>query len=165
VRRATRLLVPALLLGALSGCGAPPPPGAPGAPPEGTVSAPPGTGRLIVADALRHVGTPYRRGGTDENGMDCSGLVGRVYLDRGYPLPRTAEEIARVGIPVDRDELAPGDIVVFTTAGDTPSHVGIYVGTGTFVHAPGQGDRVRVSDLESDYFRTRFCGGRRVLRE
>jgi cell wall-associated NlpC family hydrolase len=129
------------------------------------VSAPPGSGRLIADDALRYLGTPYRRGGMDENGMDCSGLVGRVYLDRGYPLPRTAEEIARAGIPVERADLAPGDIVVFTTAGEKPSHVGIYVGTAAFVHAPGKGDRVRVSDLESDYFRTRFCGGRRLLRE
>jgi cell wall-associated NlpC family hydrolase len=165
VARATGFLAMLLALGVAGGCGAPPRPAAPGAPPQETRSAPPGTGRLIAADALGYVGTPYRRGGMDTDGMDCSGLVGRVYLDRGYPLPRTAEEIARIGVPVDRDGLVPGDIVVFTTAGDKPSHVGIYVGTGSFVHAPGQGDRVRVGDLASEYFRTRFCGGRRVLRE
>ena len=165
VARAIGCLLALLALGAAAGCGPPPRPATPGAPPAEARSAPPGTGRLIAEDALGYVGTPYRRGGMDANGMDCSGLVGRVYLDRGFPLPRTAEEIAASGLPVDRDELAPGDIVVFTTAGDKPSHVGIYVGTGAFVHAPGQGDRVRVSDLASEYFRTRFRGGRRVLRE
>lgn len=128
-------------------------------------SAPPGTGREIAETALGYVGIPYRRGGMDASGMDCSGLVGRVYLDRGVPLPRTAEEIAKVGDPVASDELVPGDIVVFAIAGDKPSHVGIYVGAGSFVHAPGQGDRVRADDLASEYFRTRFRGGRRALRE
>lgn len=162
--RATSLLALILALGAVAGCGGAPRPVAP-APPAGTVSAPPGTGALIAADALRYLGTPYRRGGMDGDGMDCSGLVGRVYLDRGYPLPRTAEEIARAGIPVEREDLAPGDIVVFATAAEKPSHVGIYVGPAAFVHAPGKGDRVRVGDLESEYFRARFRGGRRLLRE
>jgi cell wall-associated NlpC family hydrolase len=129
------------------------------------MSAPPGTGRLIADQALRYLGTPYRRGGMDENGIDCSGLVGRVYLDCGYPLPRTAEEIARVGAPVGREDLAAGDIVVFAIGGNEPSHVGIYVGTGAFVHAPGKDDRVRVAELESDYFRHRFRGGRRLFHE
>lgn len=165
VARATGFLALLLALGVAAGCGAPPHPAPPGAPPAATRSAPPGTGRQIAEDALGYMGTPYRRGGMDAGGMDCSGLVGRVYLDRGYPLPRTAEEIARIGVPVDRDGLVPGDIVVFTTAGDKPSHVGIYLGAGLFVHAPGAGDRVRVSDLATEYFSTRFCGGRRVLRE
>ena len=164
--RAIAVLAALLALGALAtGCGGPPPPAPPGAAPPAMRSAPPGTGRQIAADALAYVGTPYRRGGMDGGGMDCSGLVGRVYLDHGVPLPRTAEEIAKVGDPVPRGQLAPGDIVVFTIAGDQPSHVGIYVGGDSFVHAPGRGDRVRTGDLASEYFRTRFRGGRRMLRE
>jgi len=165
VARAIGFLLAVLALGAAAGCGPPPRPAAPGAPGEALRSVPPGTGRQIAEDSLGYVGTPYRRGGMDASGMDCSGLVGRVYLDCGFPLPRTAQEIAGIGVPVDRDALVPGDIVVFSTTGDQPSHVGIYVGTGSFVHAPGQGDRVRVSDLASEYFRTRFRGGRRMLRE
>jgi cell wall-associated NlpC family hydrolase len=166
VARAIAVLAALLALGALAaGCGGPPPATPPGAAPPALKSAPPGTGRQITVDALAYVGTPYRRGGMDASGMDCSGLVGRVYLDRGYPLPRTAEEIAAAGAPVSRDDLRPGDIVVFAIAGDRPSHVGIYVGDGSFVHAPGRGDRVRESDLGSDYFRPRFRGGRRLLSE
>ncbi len=163
--RAIAVLAVLLALGTAAGCGAPPRPAAPGAPPPAARSAPPGTGREIAADALGYVGIPYRSGGMDASGMDCSGLVGRVYLDHGVPLPRTAEEIAKVGDPVPRDQLAPGDIVVFAIAGDQPSHVGIYVGGDSFVHAPGRGDRVRAGDLASEYFRTRFRGGRRMLRE
>ncbi len=150
---------------AVAGCGGAPRPLAPGATPPGMWSAPPGTSVLITETALRYIGTPYRKGGTDENGIDCSGLVQRVYLDRGYPLPRTAEELARTGIAVPRDELISGDIVVFRTSGRKPAHVGIYVGDGRFVHAPGKGDRVRTTEMGNEYFRRRFLGGRRVLRE
>ncbi len=164
MRARFRLAATIAVLLALAGCGGPPPPGVPTTPAEMWIAAP-GTAARVAEDALGYVGTPYRRGGTDRRGIDCSGLVQRVYLDRGYPLPRTAEDLSRTGAPVTRDALAPGDILVFRTRGQKPTHVGVYVGDGKFVHAPGSGDEVRVSALDEGYFRERFLGGRRVLSE
>jgi len=102
--------------------------------------------------ALRYIGVPYVWGGSSPSGFDCSGLVQYAYLQIGISLPRTSRQQYRVGafIPVDRlGSLQPGDLVFFGYDGDPDQvhHVGIYVGSGNFVHAPGTGDRVKVSSL------------------
>ncbi len=156
-------LLPVLLvlltigLGA-AGCARPPRPGAP----EEVAPGPP-TGREIAARALAYLGAPYRRGGTSADGFDCSGLVQRIFLDHGVALPRTADEQAAAGAAVDREELAPGDLVFFRFAKPKPTHVGIYVGHGRFVHAPGRSSPVRLDEMSSEYFRRRFAGARRVI--
>jgi soluble lytic murein transglycosylase-like protein len=109
-------------------------------PASATTSA---TGDQVVADARRYLGVPYVWGGTDpQQGLDCSGLVQRVYADLGVDLPRVAADQARQGTPVaSLAQARPGDLLAF---GDPVDHIGIYAGNGQMVVAPKSGDVVKV---------------------
>jgi cell wall-associated NlpC family hydrolase len=116
-----------------------------------------------IAPALRALGTRYRYGGTSpETGFDCSGLISHAFEQAGLSLPRTAHAQSRVGKPVKRANLAPGDLVFYNTRNEPYSHVGLYVGNGRFVHAPKPGARVRIERLDTPYWRARFNGARRL---
>ena len=106
----------------------------------------------ITIHALGLVGTPYRYGGnTPEGGFDCSGLIGYVYRSRiGTAPPRTVAQLSDFGRPVSADELRTGDLVLFGRG--RPTHAGIYVGQGRFVHAPSTGGTVRLDSLDSPYW-------------
>ena len=112
----------------------------------------------VVALALAQVGAPYRWGGADPRGFDCSGLVMYVYGRAGVSLPHGAAKQYRLGTPVSRKELAPGDIVFF----DRLNHSGIYIGDGRFVHASKTGDGVKISRLDEAWFERRWVGARRL---
>jgi cell wall-associated NlpC family hydrolase len=102
----------------------------------------------IVALALAQIGSRYLFGGTSpEGGFDCSGLVRYVLSQVDLSLPRTARQQARIGSPIDRDQLKPGDLLTFGSA-DSISHIGIYIGGGKFVHASSVAGRVIVSPLD-----------------
>ena len=119
--------------------------------------------KQLVAQAWSFLGTPYRRGGTSRQGLDCSGLVGAVYGQQGFEMPRTAAEQFSQGQPVAESDLRPGDLVFFRdTYKHGISHVGIYVGDGRFIHAAGKREGVIVSDLSRTYYRLRFAGARRM---
>lgn len=129
--------------------------------------------QLINADgsdfalyALGLVGTPYRFGGNDPNqGFDCSGLVTFVVLRiTDTALPRRAADLARIGSPIGRGALRNGDLVFFDTSGGI-SHVGVYVGSGRFVHAPSSGALVRIDALDAPYWGPRYRGARRLTRQ
>jgi cell wall-associated NlpC family hydrolase len=125
---------------------------------------PVGTGTLrtesrIVATALKYVGAPYARGGSSPAGFDCSGFVMFVYRRHGVTLPHSAEAQYRLGTPVRRDSLQPGDIVFFDRLG----HSGIYIGDSRFVHATKPGDVVKVSRIDESWYRSRWVGARRIL--
>jgi cell wall-associated NlpC family hydrolase len=113
----------------------------------------------IVATALKYVGAPYARGGSSPAGFDCSGFVMFVYGRHGVALPHSAEAQYRLGSPVRRDRLQPGDLVFFDRLG----HSGIYIGDARFVHATKPGDVVKVSRIDESWYRRRWVGARRIL--
>lgn len=121
-------------------------------------------GNEIVVQAVALIGVPYRWGGNDPaRGLDCSGLVRHVFkVVAEIDLPRRSEEISRVGRKIARADLRPGDLLFFNTLGQPFSHVGVYMGDGRFVHAPGRNGQVRVDQLDERYWRRRFNGARRI---
>lgn len=121
----------------------------------------------LVVTAMGFLGVPYRRGGNSaETGFDCSGFVRAMYEQTvGLVLPRRAAEQAEATQTIAREELKPGDLVFFNTMRRAFSHVGIYVGDGKFIHSPRSGSQVRVEDMRTAYWHTRFNGARRVALE
>jgi cell wall-associated NlpC family hydrolase len=119
----------------------------------------------IVTTAQTFIGVPYRWGGVSpEHGFDCSGLSMAVYHLNGLNLPRSSEAQWEAGSPVNRSRLSKGDLVFFATSGRGKiSHVGIYVGENTFIHAPGRNKRIRLDSLSKRYFRRRYVGARTYL--
>jgi cell wall-associated NlpC family hydrolase len=117
----------------------------------------------VVTTALTLRGTPYRNGGSEPSqGFDCSGLVQWVFAQHGTSLPREVREQFEVGEDVGEDEVRPGDLVFFETVSRGPSHVGIALGGGEFVHAPSSRGVVRVENYESKYWASRWVGAKRV---
>jgi cell wall-associated NlpC family hydrolase len=116
----------------------------------------------VTGTALSLRGTPYRDGGTDPRGFDCSGFTQYVFGRHGVGLPREVRDQYRVGKPVEPQDLAPGDIIFFTTTAPGPTHVAIAIGGDEFVHAPSSTGVVRVEHLSSTYWSPRFLGARRI---
>jgi cell wall-associated NlpC family hydrolase len=119
-------------------------------------------GYAIAGTALSLRGSPYRNGGSDPNGFDCSGLVWYVFTQHGVQLPRTVGEQFRAGREVPAEALTPGDLVFFDITGGGVSHVGMMIGGDEFVHAPSSSGRVRVERLTSSYWAPRFVAARRM---
>jgi hypothetical protein len=120
----------------------------------------------LVATAQSFIGLPYSWGGVSpEQGFDCSGLTMAVYMLNGLNLPRSSRGQWDIGTPVQRDQLQKGDLVFFATGErGKVSHVGIYAGEGTFIHAPGKNKKIRTEKLSSLYFQKRFMGARTYLK-
>lgn len=118
----------------------------------------------LIGQAMAFLGVNYRYGGTSaETGFDCSGFVRATFEKaRGYVLPRRAADQAAATTTIAKEELKPGDLVFFNTMRRAFSHVGIYIGDGKFIHAPRTGSSVRVEDMHSSYWTSRFNGARRV---
>ena len=119
--------------------------------------APPPTHSSVVAIAERYLGVPYVWGGASPSGFDCSGLVMYVFAQVGVSLPHSSYSQYGMGSPVSRDQLQPGDLVFFDGLG----HVGIYVGGGSFIHAPHTGDVVKISSI-SGWYASTYVGARRL---
>jgi len=122
-------------------------------------------GADIVRDAMRYLGVPYRWGGTSAQSVDCSGFVYVVFSARLPSLVRLRSyDYFRMGMPVRGEDLLPGDLVFFTTYASGPSHVGIYIGDGKFIHASSGARQVVVSPLTDPYYAARYLGARRLLK-
>jgi cell wall-associated NlpC family hydrolase len=124
----------------------------PGAMFEGFNQLPRAVRDSIVRLAQAQLGARYEYGGTSPDlGFDCSGLVRYVLAQVHFSLPRTAHQQARIGTPIHRDLLKPGDLLTFGTA-DSVSHIGIYIGDGKYVHASSVAGRVIISSLDRPLF-------------
>lgn len=120
--------------------------------------------REICEFALNYVGTPYYYGGTTPAGFDCSGFVQYVYRNCGIELSRVVTTQLGDGRVVSSQGMQPGDLVIFhsTDGSSGPSHIGIYLGEGEFIHA-SYSRGVIVSSLTEDYYSTYFLCARRVV--
>lgn len=116
----------------------------------------------LVGTALSLRGAPYRNGGSDPNGFDCSGFTQYVFARYGVSLPRAVREQFQQGQEIEPNDLAPGDLVFFSTTDPGASHVAIVIGSDQFVHAPSSSGVVRVERLRSSYWSQRYIGARRV---
>lgn len=101
---------------------------------------------LIVAAALSRIGDPYAWGAAGPSAFDCSGLVQWSYAQAGLSVPRTSQAQAAGGQPVARDQLQPGDIVVYYP---DASHVALYVGAGNVVEASTYGVPVQQVSVDA----------------
>jgi cell wall-associated NlpC family hydrolase len=170
MRSAMLLLLTALAAGCASGGAVPAPFPTPA--PRPASPEPPYTPELpplspadrpaVVGTALSLRGAPYRNGGSDPSGFDCSGFVAYVFAQQGLYMPRTVSEQYAHGQPVGSDAVAPGDLVFFSTVAPGASHVGIAISQHQFVHAPSSSGVVRVESLTASYWSSRFVGTRRI---
>ncbi len=97
--------------------------------------------RRICDDALSYLGTPYRFGGRNVSGIDCSGLCFNTYFLNGLPLWRDSFADRRFVHEIDREDLLPGDLLYFK------GHVALYIGDGEYVHASASVGCVTVGSL------------------
>jgi cell wall-associated NlpC family hydrolase len=121
--------------------------------------APPSRYGGVVEVAMQYLGTPYVWGGSSPAGFDCSGFVMYVFGQMGVSLPHHAASQYNYGVPVSRDQLQPGDLVFFDGLG----HVGIYIGSGEFIHSPHTGDVVKISSLSDSWYAATYVGARRII--
>lgn len=121
-------------------------------------------GVLVASFARQFLGVPYVWGGYSPAGFDCSGYIYYIFAHFGIDMPRMADGQFESGQFVSRRDLQVGDLVFFSTYEPGPSHVGIYIGNGQFIHASSGAGVVTITPLSKSYYLERFVGARRVLR-
>jgi len=118
----------------------------------------------LIGTARKYIGVPYAFGGTTPRGFDCSGYLQYVFAKHGIGIPRLADEQYRLGLAAkSAKDLVPGDLVFFTTYTSGASHCGIYLGKNEFIHTSSS-KGVRIDNLNNDYWKPRFIGGRRIVK-
>ncbi len=117
----------------------------------------------IAADAYNYLGYSYVYGSAGPSTFDCSGFTSFLYKKQGVSLPRTSYDQGGAGVYVDKSELMPGDLVLFSNRSDRRiNHVGIYVGNNEFIHASTSTRGVVKDSLYSDYYVRNYVTARRV---
>ena len=117
----------------------------------------------ILSEAKKHIGTPYRFGGDQPGGFDCSGFTSYVLGKNGISIPRKASDQYAKMMPVKKPQ--PGDLVFFNTSRRGVSHVGIYLGRLKMIHAPSEGKAVEISAINNKYFGPKYVGARRITED
>ncbi|MBS6365797.1 MAG: C40 family peptidase [Clostridiales bacterium] len=120
----------------------------------------------LLTYAQSYLGTRYVYGGASPNGFDCSGFTQYCYRLIGVSINRTAQQQYSNGVAVSKDALQPGDLVFFYgtyASTDQITHVGIYLGDGTFIHAANSNSGVIVSSMTSGYYSSHYYGARHIL--
>jgi cell wall-associated NlpC family hydrolase len=128
---------------------------------DGTATA---SGQSMVNFAMQYVGYPYAYAGEGPYAFDCSGFT-KFVAQNALGMDITHDMFTQIGMgsSVDRSGLQPGDLVFFAnTFRPGLSHTGIYIGSGQFVHAENESTGVVVSDLNSDYYSSRWYGATRL---
>ena len=140
----------------------------PGVRPPATISAPaahqPADSSTLTSTALSLLGAPYRNGGSDPAGFDCSGFTQYVFGLHGIALPRDVKDQFGSGRRVKPAAIGPGDLIFFRTTARGVSHVGIALGPDEFIHAPSSTGVVRLERLSAAYWSRRLIGARRITR-
>lgn len=122
------------------------------------------TGNDVVAYAKQFLGYPYVYATAGPNTFDCSGFTSYVYKHFGYNISRSSSAQRNEGIDVAKENLQPGDIIIFlNTARTAIGHVGIYIGNNQFIHASSSTTGVIISDLSSANYPQRYVTARRIL--
>ncbi|HWX80171.1 MAG TPA: C40 family peptidase [Steroidobacteraceae bacterium] len=154
-----------LLLGACASTAQknPRPPETPAAPVSAAPRIPaPDQRTLMVDGATAMLGQPYRFGGAEPGGFDCSGLVFYAAAIAGIRVPRTAAEQLNFGVAVRRGDLQEGDLI-FMNLAHKELHVGLAIDRERFIHAPSNGGHVRIDSLAAAPYLKGFIGARRVI--
>jgi cell wall-associated NlpC family hydrolase len=123
-----------------------------------------GEGQAMVNFAMQYVGYPYVYAGEGPYAFDCSGFT-KFVAQNTLGVDITHDMFTQIGMgqSINMNGLQPGDLVFFSnTFRPGLSHVGIYIGGGQFVHAENESTGVVVSDLNSDYYGSRWAGGTRL---
>ncbi len=118
----------------------------------------------IIRTAKQYLGVRYKFGGYSlKTGIDCSGYVKKIFGKFNIDLPRTARDMYwNAGTKVSKSQLQIGDLVFFTTYAKFPSHVGIYMGNGQFIHASSGARKVSITSLSKKYYQKRYIGAKRI---
>ena len=120
----------------------------------------------IIINVQSYIGTQYLYGGNSKAGIDCSGLLNNGFISQNIEIPRTAQEIARLGVIVyDSSKLISGDLVFFTNTTSSNkliTHMGLYLGKGEFIHSSSS-NGVIISKI-NDYWHDKFLFGKRILK-
>ncbi|MCX8022326.1 MAG: LysM peptidoglycan-binding domain-containing protein [Syntrophorhabdaceae bacterium] len=121
---------------------------------------------MLVKVAKSFIGAPYKYGGDSVRGLDCSAYVKKIYDIFDVNLPRSAREQFHAGVKIKKEELSIGDLVFFRTKRyiKYPTHVGIYIGDGKFIHASSGNNKVgvKIDSLASDFYTKTYVGAVRV---
>jgi len=118
----------------------------------------------LIDAALQLRGIPYRNGGSDPSGFDCSGFTQWIFAKSGVRLPREVAAQFQIGRQIDLRRAEAGDLIFFTTVARGASHVGLVIGGDQFIHAPSSRGVVRVESYRTSYWADRFVGIRRIVR-
>lgn len=120
----------------------------------------------VITYAKSFLGTPYVYGGDSpsDGGFDCSGFTKYVFGKYGYTLNRISRDQALNGTYVPREYIQAGDLIFYSFEGNgIISHVGIYLGSGKMINSPKTGETVKITDVTTSYWTSRYVTTRRII--